>query len=134
MVFVKGLNLRSHRRECSPTVPWRSKIWGGRRSMEKKMSIGDKKGKTKRKESMEATRPNSAFSATAKVRSHSANLLPRKRLRSRIRDNCAPARCSTDNLVLCQDCDREDARVAFLVPSSHRRSRLDGFSGSPLCP
>ncbi|KAI6698639.1 hypothetical protein NL676_018758 [Syzygium grande] len=50
-------------------------------------------------------------------------------------DNCASAAPAsacrfTDNLILCQDCDW-DAHVAFPVPSSHHRSRIDGFSSCP---
>ncbi|KAI6699099.1 hypothetical protein NL676_019218 [Syzygium grande] len=83
---------------------------------------------------MGVTRPKLCLLCDHQV--HFANLLCRKHLRSQICDNCtsapapASARCFTDNLILCQDCDW-NAHVAFPVPSSHHRSRIDGFSGCP---
>lgn len=39
-------------------------------------------------------------------------------------------RCSTDNLVLCQDCDR-DAHGSCPVSASHDRTPIEGFSDCP---
>jgi len=65
---------------------------------------------------------------------HCANALSKKHLRSQICDNCAaePAsfRCSTDGLVLCQDCDW-DAHGSRLVAAAHDRCPVDSFSGVP---
>ncbi|KAJ4981658.1 hypothetical protein NE237_032495 [Protea cynaroides] len=47
-------------------------------------------------------------------------------------DNSEPAsvRCSTDNLVLCQECDW-DAHGTCSISASHERSPLEDFSGCP---
>jgi hypothetical protein len=37
-------------------------------------------------------------------------------------------RCSTDNLVLCQECDW-DAHGICSVSASHDRNQIEGFSG-----
>jgi hypothetical protein len=39
-------------------------------------------------------------------------------------------RCSTDNLVLCQECDW-DAHGSCSVSASHDRKQIEGFSGCP---
>ncbi|KAJ4961283.1 hypothetical protein NE237_021193 [Protea cynaroides] len=42
----------------------------------------------------------------------------------------ASVRCSTDNLVLCQECDW-DAHDTCSISASHERSPLEDFSGCP---
>ncbi|KAF8018371.1 hypothetical protein BT93_H3302 [Corymbia citriodora subsp. variegata] len=63
---------------------------------------------------------------------HSANLLARKHLRSRICDACssepASALCPAEDLALCDDCDL-DARGG--CSASHGRDPAEGFSGCP---
>jgi hypothetical protein len=65
---------------------------------------------------------------------HIANALSRKHLRSQICDNCGTkpvsVRCSTENLVLCDDCDF-DAHGSSVSQVVHKRDTVDGFSGCP---
>ncbi|KAK1259594.1 Zinc finger protein CONSTANS-LIKE 14 [Acorus gramineus] len=66
---------------------------------------------------------------------HSANTLSLKHVRSRICDNCrsspASVACATDGLVLCHECDFDSHGTCGSSAVDHRRSTLEGFSGTP---
>ncbi|KAA8529693.1 hypothetical protein F0562_034208 [Nyssa sinensis] len=63
-----------------------------------------------------------------------ADALSCKHLHSQICDNCGAdpisVRCSTDNLVLCQDCNW-DTHGSCSVSTAHDRNPVEGFSGYP---
>ncbi|KAI6689462.1 hypothetical protein NL676_026290 [Syzygium grande] len=59
--------------------------------------------------------------------------LASEHLRSQICEKCASARCFTDNLVLCQDCDW-DPHVAFPVPPPTNVKFSLNFEGTIVYP
>ncbi|VFQ60909.1 unnamed protein product [Cuscuta campestris] len=67
---------------------------------------------------------------------HSANALSRKHVRFQICDTCGSEpvsfRCSSENLVLCQECDWDAHGSCGAVSAAHDRESVEGISGCPL--